>query len=133
VSTYYTNRINRFGGSNKLFINQANVFLEAACLNQRTVFTAKENKGELTVALLKQINELGITATTLPQAITALKTALKAAMPKDVQPYADDFWQQAEDISQGMAWTDDLTLLGYNLTSVPRTKQTRSVMQDRQQ
>jgi len=126
VSPYIDALTRRFSSE---AMNQANAFREANYLNQRTEFNATENENAMKADLLARINTMGINATTLPQAITALKAALKTSMPQEIKPYADGLLQQLEDITQGIAYTDDLRLFGYDLKAVPRTQQARSAIQ----
>jgi len=121
------------------FIAQANAFRQAHVLNQRE-YCGYQNgsninpneKSTRESALLAQVKDLGINATTIPQAITQLKAALKsAALPAEVKQYMDGILQQWEDFAQFDGWTQDISALGYGLTNIPRTQQPRAAVQTR--
>jgi len=115
---------NSLGADANLFTTRANLFREAHRLNQR-----EYNDKEATEknALMEQLKAVGVKADTIPNAITELRSVLKASMPQEVLPYAEGILNQLEDWAQFDGWTQDLQKTGASMNITRPT--TRSIVQ----
>lgn len=133
VSSYINDlyrEISLLTGNSANFRALTNAFYTANVLGQREYYGYNgypNDKDAKEAALLAQINGMGITATNIPEAIAALRSALTTSMPAECAAYAQDILQQWENIAQFDGWTTDLMQLGATMNLGVR--QTRASVQ----
>jgi len=123
---------NNFG-----FANPAYVFCEANALEKREFigyvngyYVNPNEKDTKEATLLAKVNEMGITADSIPDAITELRAVLAASMPAEFAAYAQSIIKQLEDTGRYEGFIADLGAIGYENSIQPqRPQQTRASVQ----